>query len=100
LHPYCTAIASRRLQLLLYDYVPDVLERRGPHREEHLALIAAWHADGRLEIAGATGDPPEGGAFAFAVDDAAEVERFVAHDPYVAAGLVTTWRVTPWTVVT
>lgn len=26
-------------QLLLYDYVPDILERREPHREGHLALV-------------------------------------------------------------
>jgi len=43
--------------------------------------------------------PPTWGAIAFAVDDPAEVEAFVEADPYVAAGLVTSWRVEPWTVV-
>lgn len=28
-------------QVLIYSYVPDMLERRAPHREEHLAKIAA-----------------------------------------------------------
>lgn len=27
--------------LLLYTYVDDMLERRGPHRDEHLARIRA-----------------------------------------------------------
>jgi hypothetical protein len=27
------------------------------------------------------------------------VEAFVRRDPYVAAGVVTRWRIRPWTVV-
>jgi uncharacterized protein YciI len=86
------------LHLLVYDYVPDMIERRAPHREGHLALIRAYHADGRIAIAGALGDPPHGGLFAFR--DAADAEAFATEDPYVAAGLVTDRRVEPWTVVT
>jgi uncharacterized protein len=86
------------LQLLIYEYVPDIAERRAPHREGHLALIHAYHADGRLAIAGAIGDPPHGGLLAFR--NAADAEAFVAEDPYGAAGLVVSWRVEPWAVVT
>ena len=46
--------------LLLYVYVEDILERRAPHRDEHLALIRAWKDDGRLLMAGPLGDPPSG----------------------------------------
>ena len=49
------------LYALHYTYPPDMLERRAPHREAHLAHIAAWYADGRVIIAGATGDPASGG---------------------------------------
>ena len=35
----------------------------------------------------------------FAAEDLAQVEQFVAADPYVANGLVTAWRIRPWTVV-
>ncbi|HEY8638202.1 MAG TPA: YciI family protein [Solirubrobacteraceae bacterium] len=90
---------ARRLHLLLYDYVEDIVERRAPHREAHLALVARWHDEGRIVIAGATGAPPSGAAIAFAVDDPAEVDAFTDEDPYVAAGLVTDRRVVPWTVV-
>jgi uncharacterized protein len=92
-------LASERHFLLLYRYVPDILERRDPYRAEHLELVRGWKADGRIVIAGALGDPPHGAAFGFRVDDRAEIDRFVSADPYVAAGLVTERRVEPWTVV-
>jgi uncharacterized protein len=85
--------------ILFYDYVEDVLERRAPHREAHLARIADWIASGRMTIAGALGDPPTGAALVFPGDDPAEPERFAEGDPYVSAGLVTARRVVPWTVV-
>ena len=34
--------------ILFYDYVPDIVERRAPHREAHLARIGEWTADGRI----------------------------------------------------
>ncbi|HLH65977.1 MAG TPA: YciI family protein [Solirubrobacteraceae bacterium] len=85
--------------LLLYTYVDDMLERRGPHREEHLSRIAAERDAGHLVVAGAIGDPPTGAAIGFRGVDRAHVERFVAGDPYVRAGLVREWRVEPWALV-
>ena len=89
-----------RLQLLFYDYVDDIVERRGPHRDAHLAHIGRWKDDGRVVMAGAIGDPPHGGLLAMRVDDPAVIEEFVAEDPYNKAGLVKEWKVEPWTVVT
>lgn len=86
-------------RLLFYDYVEDILERRAPHREAHLARIGEWTGEGRLLMAGAVGDPPTGALFVFADVPPAEVEAFAEGDPYVAAGLVTARRVVPWTVV-
>jgi len=86
-------------QVLFYDYVEDVLERRGPYRDEHLAHARQWKDDGRLVSAGALGNPPTGAMFVFLVDDAAQVDAYVAADPYVANGIVTGHRVVPWTVV-
>jgi len=84
---------------LLYDYVEDILERRAPHREGHLALIESWRSDGRLALAGPLGDPPSGVLIVFEVEDPSEVAEFVAADPYFEAGLVTSHRVEPWTLV-
>jgi uncharacterized protein YciI len=85
--------------VLTYDYVPDVLERRGPHRDAHLALARELHAQGKLLLAGAFDPPTDGALFVFKVDSAAEVEAFVARDPYVKNGVVTGHRVRPWNVV-
>jgi uncharacterized protein YciI len=87
-------------QALFYDYVENVAERRAPYREDHLALIGAWKAAGKVVNGGALGQPPTGALIVFAVDDPGEVETFVAQDPYVLNGMVTGHRVMPWTVVT
>jgi len=85
--------------LLLYDYVDDMLERRGPYREAHLARIRAERDAGRIVSAGALGDPPRGGAIVFRGVDRGTIEQFVRGDPYVEAGLVTGWRLEPWKLV-
>ncbi|MGH2839851.1 MAG: YciI family protein [Solirubrobacteraceae bacterium] len=85
--------------VLFYDYVEDALERRAPYRNDHLALAQQWHDDGKIVLAGALGKPPHGGMLVFLVDDPAEIEAFVAADPYVTGGIVTDHRVVPWTVV-
>ena len=88
-----------RALLLAYEYVPDIVARRAPYRDAHLAHVAAWHDGGELAIAGAFGDPPAGALFAFEVEDRSRVEEFVATDPYVVAGLVASHRIEPWTIV-
>lgn len=93
-------MSARRLHLLVYEYVPDVLERRAPHREAHLAHVSEWRDRGELVVAGAVGDPPHGALIAFDVSDPGRVEEFAANDPYVEAGLVTAQRIEPWAVVT
>jgi uncharacterized protein len=85
--------------LLFYDVSADYLERRAEFRNEHLSL--AWQAQsrGELLLAGALADPVDGAVLLFKGDSAEVVERFVAEDPYVKNGLVTSWRVRPWTTV-
>lgn len=85
--------------ILFYDYVGDVVERRAPHREAHLARIGEHVDDGRIVMAGALGDPPTGAAIVFAGVGTDDVEAFADGDPYVLNGLVTARRVVPWTVV-
>lgn len=82
--------------ILIYKYVPDILERRGEHREAHLAWLAQWQADGWLIAAGAFGEPPSGALFLLAAD--ADAQAMIDGDPYVNAGLVVSWRVEPWTL--
>lgn len=88
------------MQVLHYEYVDDVLARRQPHREGHIAHIRKWHDDGRLALAGAVGNPPNGGLLIFRVSDPTAIDDFVNSDPYQAAGLITGWWIEPCTVVT
>lgn len=85
--------------LLLYEFVPDYLERRGPFRNEHLKL--AWESSERDEmvLGGAFADPADGAAILFRSETAAAAEQFAAADPYVRNGLVKSWRVRKWTTV-
>jgi uncharacterized protein YciI len=105
--------------LLLYTYVEDMAERRGPYRDAHLERIRAEKDAGRVTMAGALGNPqPDeaidaqdgevgppavatiaGGAIVFQGVTREDVERFTAADPYVQAGLVTERRIVPWTLV-
>ena len=86
-------------QVLFYDYVENVVERRAPYREAHLAHAGAARQQGTLVMAGALGTPPTGAMFVFLVDDPSQIDAFVAGDPYVQNGIVTGHRVVPWTVV-
>jgi hypothetical protein len=79
--------------------VDDYLQRRAQYRAEHLALARAAVERGELRLAGAYADPADGAALVFAGDDDAAARAFAAADPYVGSGIVTAWRVRPWTVV-
>ena len=50
-------------------------------------------------LAGALADPADAGVLVFRADAPSVVEEFARSDPYVRNGLVTAWRVRPWTVV-
>lgn len=85
--------------VLMYDYVENAVERRAPFREAHLGLARAALERGELVLGGAFAEPVDGALLVFRVDDVAKVEAFVKSDPYVGGGLVTRWRIRPWTVV-
>ena len=86
-------------QLLLYDVVPDYVERRVPFRAEHLAQAQAAHARGELILGGALAHPVDGAVLVFRGDSSAAAEAFARADPYVRHGLVTRWRVRAWNTV-
>ena len=85
--------------ILLYEYVENILERRGPYRSEHLAGAQAAYDRGELVMAGALAEPVDRALLIFKVDDPQVIEAFVRSDPYVKAGLVTAWQIRPWNVV-
>jgi uncharacterized protein YciI len=83
-------------RILFYEYVKDVLERRGPYRDAHLERI---RGDDSIVMAGAIGDPVHGAAIVFKDAALEEIEAFAREDPYVQGGLVADWRIEPWNVV-
>jgi hypothetical protein len=85
--------------LLIYDVVPDYVNRRAAFRDEHLSL--AWQAQerGDLVLGGALADPVDRAVLLFSGESPAAAEAFAAADPYVRNGLVTRWRVRAWTTV-
>lgn len=90
---------SDETHLLLYTYVDDMVERRGPYRDAHLERLRAEKDAGRVVMAGALGVPPTGGAIVWQGVSPEEIEQFAVADPYVGAGLVTARRIERWTLV-
>ncbi len=85
--------------LLRYHYVPDIAERRGPHRDAHLARLWAEADAGRVIVAGAAGDPAVEAVILWSIDDPAVVAEFADGDPYMTAGLITSYEVVPYNSV-
>lgn len=83
--------------LLFYDYVPDVLEKRQPHRAGHIALVREYVDRGDCLLGGAFADPVDGAVIVFSTEAAAN--GFAEADPYVANGIVTSSKVREWSTV-
>ena len=84
---------------LLYSYVPDILDKRGPYRAEHLRLAQESIDKSDMIIGGVLADPVDGALFLFRGEDGGEkAKAFAEGDPYVVNGLVTEWKVRPYLV--
>lgn len=85
--------------LLFYDVVDDFIGKRARFRSEHLELARRAHERGELILAGALANPADGAVLVFRTPSKEAVEAFAKADPYVANGLVTSWRVREWMTV-
>lgn len=85
--------------ILFYKTVDNYVERRKPFREEHLAYATAANQRGELVMAGALDEPVDSAVLVFKGEKASIAEDFARNDPYVKNGLITEWKVRPWTVV-
>jgi uncharacterized protein YciI len=85
--------------LLFYDVVDDYVERRKPLRAAHLTYAREAVARGELVLGGALANPADGAVILFRAGSPEVAEDFARGDPYVKAGLVTSWRVREWTTV-
>jgi hypothetical protein len=85
--------------LLFYEVVEDYVARRAPHRKAHLEHARRAVERGELVLGGALARPVDGAVLLFRGDSPEPAERFAREDPYVRAGLVTSWRVREWITV-
>jgi uncharacterized protein len=85
--------------VLFYKTVDNYIEKRTPFREEHLRLANEARSKGTLMLAGALADPADEALLVFKSDSPQVAEDFATNDPYVKNGLITHWKVRPWTVV-
>lgn len=85
--------------ILFYTTVENYVERRQPFREEHLSLAQSAYNNGTLVMAGALADPADGAVLVFKGESAEVAKSFALNDPYVKNGLITQWKVRPWSVV-
>jgi uncharacterized protein len=74
--------------LVTYSYAPDMLERRQPHRPEHLARLQRAIDDGKIVFAGAFADPLDGAVIVLQAENEGEVLSWAGDDPYAKAGLL------------
>ncbi|KAF1776468.1 Dimeric alpha-beta barrel [Phytophthora cactorum] len=84
-----SAAADKKHYILRYEYVGDILDRRGPFRAEHLERAVNAKKDGHVVMGGALVNPPDAGI----------IEDFVKADPYVLNDLVTSYSIREWMVV-
>ncbi|CAI5731940.1 unnamed protein product [Peronospora destructor] len=91
--------ADNKFYILRYNYVDDILDRRGPFRTEHLKRAVNAKQDGYIVMGGALVNPLDAGVFIFNVADKEIIANFAKEDPYVLNDLVTSYSIREWTVV-
>jgi uncharacterized protein len=81
--------------VVFYASSPDVLTLAPQHFPAHQARLREFHARGLLLMVGTFGDPVTEGSMAiFSTREGAE--EFVAGDPFVLNGVVSSWTLREW----
>lgn len=80
-----------------YEVAPGALAHLKEHFPAHRARLEEFHRRGVLLAAGPLGNPPESAMAIFTSREAAE--EFIAGDPFVTNGLVSSWRLADWNAV-
>lgn len=76
---------------LIYNYVPDMAVKRGPHREAHIAYAKENQNKGLL-LGGALQNPIDTGILLFDAEESF-VKDYAKNDPYTKNGLVADFSV-------
>lgn len=81
--------------VVIGHYCADVLEKRAPYREAHLAGLQAQKEQGILVTIGPTKDLTLFVAI-YEAESAADVEALITSDPYWQGGVWTDYDIKEW----
>ena len=84
--------------ILFYKTVDNYVEKRAPHREQHLKYANEFYKRGELIMAGALEEPVDTAVLVFKGDSPEIADNFALNDPYVRNSLITEWTIRPWNV--
>lgn len=84
---------------MAYGYVPEMAERRGPVRADHLAFLKEIAAKDQLVLAGALADPVDEAWIVVRAESAAAARELMDADPYAKAGLIRSVAIRPISIV-
>ena len=93
------ATITPKLYVLQYEFVENVLEKRAPFREGHLAIFRKQVQDGNLVIGGVVDHPPKSSVAIFRHLTPEDIEQMVQQDPYGMNGIVTKYTIKPYIAV-
>lgn len=86
---------QEKVYVLEYTYVPNMIERRAPHRPAHLEFTKPHIESKKLLAGGALLPEVEQGLLLFRATKE-YVEEFAKNDPYTVQGLITNYRIREW----
>ncbi len=92
-------VSDLKTYAVTYGYVPDILERRQPYREEHLARIREGIDSGSVLVVGVLADPVDSALLILRAANPGEIYAWVGDDPYATAGLIQSVTVREWNIV-
>jgi hypothetical protein len=78
--------------------VENVVERRAPYREAHLAYLRGLKAEGRVVLGGAFADPVDTALIIYRGASKADVEKMIENDPYMKNGIWPKVSIREWSV--
>lgn len=84
-----TSEPAGKTYVLTYQYVADMVERRGLYRDAHRARLRQAHADGFLLVGGSYDNPADSALLVVRAPSTADVYAWAARDPYHEGGLIT-----------
>lgn len=88
----------KRFHILIYKTADNYIEKRAPHRSNHLNLVKQAMQEKQIIMGGALDNPANEAFIVF--NEASVAEAFAKNDPYVKNGAVKEWLVRPWNVFT